>query len=750
MASSPIAKYGYEEYKRNIRLRENIDEDIEPYDVVLPDRPFYTKFINYGLAKEQQFFKYEEKPKWLAKLNKMPRDEAVAKAKANPEYGEWIESQWEKRRNGVFMYIYGKPLFIPGKYWFFLNYNPLKRENPDFRWPDLEEAYWWDFCVEQNPKSYGGLVIAMRRDGKSAKAGAMQLEYITRCADAISGILSKTGGDAIDFFDKNIVKAWRRLPFFFSPKFDNKTYPKKELILRGASKGGDDLDASDLIVAEGTIEDLDSRIEARTTKETSFDGEQLGGRDVYEVGIGLVIDEAGKWEDVDVYQTVMIHKECLNIREDKIGKMYVTSTVEQITPKGLVKFKQVVDDSSRKPEHNKINDLGETVSGLSVFFKPAWETYKYDKWGFSIIGEPTEAQSEWLKEGYLKKGQQDYIKLGYHKMGGRQMLTARLEGIKDPAKRQAFMSRYPFSLKEAFTSVNRLCPFEAIEIIQQRLLAFRHGDPFTDRFNIEVDENSPLKIKPRKVVWNDFGRFSAPRKLIEYLEKHKFNAVGKNEDNFLIPLNDSDGLISSDPFKYNETEGTKKSNGALTAFYNYDAGIDGNCISMDDWVTEDWGIHYCMRPRSIDEYCDDAINLCHLTGMKILTENNVDNVRQYFHRKGYSKFLKFRTIIGEKNGQVVAKQAAQAGIQTSSRAEMDSVMASTDSHLLKHGHRCKFKMILESCRDLDPNDWSPYDSYVTAGRSEYYRKQMRRAARQEAVEETQDQGFTGMGEPNSY
>jgi hypothetical protein len=430
----------------------------------------------------------------------------------------------------------------------------------------------------------------------------------------------------------------------------------------------------------------------------------------------------------------------------KNGKALITTTVEQMTPKGLIKFKKLVDESSRVPARKMMNDLGETVSGLIVWFKPAWESYVFDQWGFPIIENPTPAQSEYLKQYYLSLGYKPFVDKGYHLMAAKELLSAELAAIEDPRDRQAFQSMYPFSLKEAFTSVNRLCPFNTIDIIQRRLTDFRYGDPFTEAFNLKWDEEE----NGYQVEWTEHGKFRGPRELIEHIEKNRANSVRINDAEFLMPLNDALYMAASDTFKYNETEGTKKSMGALTVFCNFDDLIDGKKSSTADWLTEDWGIHYCFRPRTTDEYCEDAIALVHWLGCKIMVETNIDNVRQYFARRGYSKFLKTRTIITEKNGQIIAQQASQPGVQTVGGAQAEAIMAAVDSHLDKHGMRCKFINILEDCRDLNPSDWSPFDSFVSAGYACYYAKMVRKPKRQEVKTPANYGGFTGMSNMENY
>lgn len=744
-----IEKFGYELYKREIRLRENIDVDLQPYDVTLPEPPPYEDFINYGLPKEEQFFVREEKPDWLEKLNMMPRAQAIELAATTREFGEWIEDQWRKRREGVFMYIYGKPLWIPGKYWFYLNYVPLARDYPDFRYPDLEQAYWLDLCVEKNPRVVGGIIITSRRDGKSAWAwGGVALEAATRVPKYVGAGIAQSLETAEKAFQEHMVPAWRTLPFFFSPVFDHKTSPRKEFNFKKPSRGGSKLDTSDLIIGSLEDKDLQSKFMVGPTKEGAFDGKRLGGASYEDVCVGFIIDEGAKLEEIDVYQAAMVHAECLRIKDERVGKMLILTTVEQMTPKGLKNFKKLCDESSRVPERKKIDQEGRTKTGLIIFFKPGWETICYDQWGFPVIDTPRPDQAQYLKERWLRMGDDKYVEMGGHLLGGRKMLEKEFEAIEDFGDKQAHISRYPPSLAAAFNSVNKGCPFISAPIIMASLMRFRYGDPFTEGFDLYWDTST--LIPKVKVRWNEKGKFRGSRPLIEFIIEHRANNVRINDQGMLIPCNESLYMISSDPYKYGETEGILKSMGSITAFMNFDDGIDGNNKPMSEWETEDWGIHYLNRPKDPIEFVEDVKMLCHWLGSKVIPENNIDYVRMLFNNWGYSKFLKYKPNFKEKNGVVIVQQASQAGIQTNGGSMREAVINSVDSHLSQHGLRCKHKSILEDCRDLDPIDWSPYDSFVTAGYSCYFAKMAIKPKKQEVKIPDTYKGFTGLGAPKSY
>ncbi len=741
-----IEQFGYEPYKKNIRLREGIDEDLEPYDVVMPDPPPYDEFINYGLPKEEQFFVREEKPEWVEKLNEMRRADAVEIAATSREKGEWIEDQWRKRREGVFMYIYGKPYWIPGKYWFFLNYIPLAGGFPDFRYPDLEQAWWVELWVLKRPRVAGGIVITARRDGKSAWAGGIAVEAVTSIPEYVGGAIAQSLETVKIFFQEHIVNAWQSLPFFFSPKFEHKTTPKEGFSFRKPSIGGTKLDTSDLVVGSLQDKDLRSKFMIGPTKEGTFDGKRLGGATYEDVCFSFFIDEAAKLEEIDVYQAAMIHAECLRIKEQRVGKMLILTTVEQMTPKGLIHFKKLCDDSSRVAAREKVDEYGRTETGLVMFFKPGWETFCYDQWGFPVIDTPTPAQAEYIKNKWLMMGDEENVEKGLHLLGGRAALEKEFESKKDINARQAHISRFPPSLAAAFNSVNKGCPFISADVIMQSLMRFRYGDALTEGFDLYWEDESRQKVK---VKWNEKGKFRGTRKLIEFIIEHRANNVRVNDQGLLIPCNDGLYMVSSDPYKYKDTEGALKSKGSITAFMNYDDGIDGG-MPEELWETETWGIHYLNRPRDPMEFCEDVLMLCHFLGSKVLTENNINYVRMHFDARGYSKFLKFRPIFTEKNGVVFVKNASQPGVQTNGGILSEAVIGNVDIHLAQHGMRCVHKPILEDCRDLNPNDWSPFDSFVTAGYSLHFAKMAIKPKKQEVKQADNYRGFTGLSKPYTY
>ena len=122
---------GYEDYNRHVILCDGIPE-IEPYYVQLPDAPPLEKFKNYGKDAMQQFYVRDKIPDKLLKLNRLPRDEAFNLAMKDKECADFIAMAWDKRINGEWVMINGKPLYVSGIYYYYLNFYLLDIGHPAF------------------------------------------------------------------------------------------------------------------------------------------------------------------------------------------------------------------------------------------------------------------------------------------------------------------------------------------------------------------------------------------------------------------------------------------------------------------------------------------------------------------------------------------------------------------------------------------------------------------------------------------
>ncbi len=691
-----------------------------PFEIKFPEPPPLESFINFGKPVNEQFFVREEMPEWVFRLNRMGRKLALETVAANQYMAEWINSQWAKRNGHVWMYIKGQPLCLPGKFWWYLNYYYQNTEHGvdlgDFRMPDLEWFWIWCLFVMPNPNIYGTIDFTVRRDGKSARMAAESLEELTKTANSKCGLQSKTGNDAKDTFHEFYVEPWRRLPFFFSPKFDNKTYPAKELNFRSSSMSGENMDAS--ILADAVSDELGSSIEVRDTVKNAFDGRKLLRYDG---------DEFGKIEEMDVYDAWRIHKQCLRIGQKLVGKAKLTTTVEMLTKLGMVPFFRIWDESDRR----KMTKLFQTISGLVPIFKPGYEGYIYDAYGIPIVNDATEEQAEYRKKVLISENRVEEVKLGYHHKGGKELIELEAASQTSPSARQAFLRMYPPSIRIARRSDGKECHFPAhVEQIDARLDELRYGNKDGDVWvgNLDWKNNvrdTEVEFKPCNHTTNGkhngencehcFWRFY-------YLPFQYANNVERRGNGFLYPGNKGKIMVSGDTFKYDSTQGSKKSDAASHAYMEFDLLVDGD-KPQEEWKTDDFIMEYGRRPNSKRIFGEDMIMTIHFLGAEIFPEINVPFLQDYIVERGYEKFLKYRQKFKKdvEDGRMKVEQSVNPGITTLGDVIKDPMFAATEVYLDKNVKRCKAIKFLQDCRDVEYKKLSPFDYFVSGSQNLYAR-----------------------------
>lgn len=675
-------KFKYRDYEKHVVIGEGID-DFYPYYITLPDPPSdVTKIKNYGLPPEKQFYVRDELPDKIVKLNRLDVREAWEIAKKDKSVMDFIKTQWDKRINGEFCYINGQLYYITPDHWFFLNNYPLEDGYPLWRWVDSEYFYLWEFEVLRSDVCYGMIEMTIRRDGKSYRAGSIMLNKITKTQNANGGIQSKTNQDSTDMFQRCIVMQWRQLPFYFSPVYDNTSFPRKELNFRMPSKKGADNNIGKL----KDIEELNSWIEARSTVEIAFDGTKLSD---------YIGDEFGKTVDMKVDDTWRVVKQCLRVRDRIVGRARITSTIEELTRKGGQQFKNIWDNSSRNPKDRKINDLGQTVSGLIPYFKPAYSTYRFDQYGFSVIDKPLPYQ-----EQYFRK-----MKFKYPDKGGKELIELERSEIRNAQDRQAHIRMYPNTIREAFRPDHRECHFNS-ELIDKRLEYFYDGKEkglVRGSFRWVNQVGGDVYWQPNPEGWwlNAY-----------ILEPDKANAksmVGGRSS----PANFDKFVIGCDPFKYNVTTSNKPSMGSGYVWMYYDEAVDRD-KEESDFISDDFICEFYGRPSTVDLFSEEMLKAAIYYGCKVNPENNAGSVWSTFERLNCGQYLHFPKKLKKEGAQTVLVTSKTPGSTTLGSAIKDSQFRAMEWYIDTKAHRCKFYNLLEDARYVEYDNVSPYDCFMGA------------------------------------
>ena len=232
------------------------------------------------------------------------------------KYIDYIECEFKNREEGFWFYNNGKPTYITGTHYMYLQWSKIDVGNPDFREANRLFFIFWEAC-KADKRSYGMCYLKNRRSGFSFMASGETVNQATISSDARFGILSKSGPDAKKMFTDKVVPISVNYPFFFKPIQDGMDRPKTELAYRvPASK----LTRRNITSTDKPeeLDGLDTTIDWKNTGDNSYDGEKLRL---------LVHDESGKWERPNnILNNWRVTKTCLRLGSRVIGKCMMGST----------------------------------------------------------------------------------------------------------------------------------------------------------------------------------------------------------------------------------------------------------------------------------------------------------------------------------------------------------------------------------------------------------------------------------------
>lgn len=420
-------------------------------------------------------------PSWYKSVMQAWDDYDKRKKDEDPEfYDERLEKfkqqEWDRRLNGYWYRNNGDAVYLTGTHYLYLRWWSIDIGLPKFRIPDLEKAYFMQYCIE-DPLCMGMVEVTKRRFGKSFWAGLFLTEYVTRTKMTFGGIQSKTGKDASKFFGKTVVNPFRRLPKFFRPEYDMSlgVNPKSEMRFQKTNVRGKK--------AESAIskDELGGGIDHQPSDKVSYDGQKLHR---------YVADECGKTVETDVYERHEVIRYCLMDDEGKIiGKALYTTTVEKIeSDKDGVQdaFKLLWNESNQSAR----KENGTTASGLYRFFMSAKRTRYFDKYGY-----PDEARTE------------------------AEILSDR-EGVKDNQRSLfARIRKEPLTIEEAFSIDADSCIFNSFNMAKREKEL--QETPVYKR-SIWYYRDLDQKVKWRDITAKERGFHWKMTELLDESESNKF------------------------------------------------------------------------------------------------------------------------------------------------------------------------------------------------------------------------------------
>lgn len=726
------------------------DPDLATIKVGLPKPPPYHTISGYGLHPLEQKFKVPEMPEPLAYLNskrytdvEMYWEEIERRFDYYEPHLWFIREHWERRQNGFWLFIKGKPTYIPPWHYYYLTAADLNSEidnrsnyginHPEYRARDRKFFLFSHWC-DDNPFVFGFNYPKHRREGATSKASAINNELATRSLGRHNAIQSMTEPDAKDkVYLQFVLPMLLAQPFYFMPIAEDYRTPIAGMKYKPGKKTR---------YRDQMPEVLNSIQSYRKSNRSAYDGDKLR----FHHG-----DEEGKTVEEDVLARWRVNRKALSTGNGRtiIGLHIATSTVGEMDRQGGRHFKRKCVDSNWA----KRDETGQTETGLVTMFMPAEEGLEgfIDPWGDSVIEDPTPAELEHLPE--LRKLADElvaqYAENGIIKevryMGARSYIEARRNMYKETGKNDALseeMRQTPQKFRECFTMNADECRFNAI-IIQTRLQEFiagnnefvGHGtfswdkrwegwnvmDPRTlPRLEDVINGKAHVIFKPTPDTFNADWEVS-------YLPKEGMKMRYDYDSGLHVPDNIQFFGAGSDPQKVRAKTTSGKASLSSTAIFRkknsaidlpkwgpYDKVMDpkdailhGRKLGDHYHVTDRFCALYNKRPTIKEDYAEQTLMACLYYGCRNNPETNVPLIWDYFETRGFPGWLFYRWD-GKRHD--LATQPGRA--QTEGSA--NEIFNAWKDHIELNGHREVHLEFHEQCFDIR-EVMHDYDAFVAGG-----------------------------------
>ena len=670
-------KYGYNKEHDIIVISKTgqIGEIIEIQNlaIALPKAP-----KNIFKHDKNKWVKFDQ-PKELSRLKNIfdwrnyPEDQ-------KEQWYDYIDEEFKRRDEGFWFINNGKPTYIVGTHYMYLQWSKIDVGAPDFREANRLFFIFWQAC-KADKRCYGMCYLKNRRSGFSFMSSAETVNLATLASDSRYGILSKTGADAKKMFTDKVVPISINYPFFFKPIQDGMDRPKTELAYRvPASKF-----TRKKITANEQVEDLeglDTTIDWKNTGDNSYDGEKLAL---------LVHDESGKWERPDnILNNWRVTKTCLRLGSRIIGKCMMGSTSNSLD-KGGGNFKKLYNAS----DVAKRNRNGQTKSGLYSLFIPMEWNYEgfIDEYGVPIFTTPN-------ADVFAPDGELIDIGVVDH-------WNNEAEGLKgDQDALNEFYRQFPRTEEHAFRDETKNSIFNLVKIYEQ----IDYNEEMSRTLGITTGNFQWVNgVKDSQVIFypDQKGRFKVSWVPPQQLQNR---VVLKNGVKY--PGNEHMGAFGCDSYDISGTVDGEGSKGALHGLTRF---------SMEDAPANSFFLEYLSRPPTAEMFFEDVLMALVFYGMPILAENNKPRLLYYLRRRGYRGFSMNRPdkiwnklsvaekeVGGIPNSSEDIKQAHAAAIEMYIQDHVGMKQDSTFGDLY-------FNDLLNDWSKFDINKRTKFDATISSG-----------------------------------
>jgi len=670
-------KYGYNKEQDLIVLSRSgqIGEIIQIQDLViaLPKAP-KDVYSN----KKNKWVRFDQ-PKELERLKNI-FDWRSYPESSKEKWHDYIDEEFKRREEGFWFMNNGKPTWITGTHYMYLQWSKIDVGAPDFREANRLFYIFWEAC-KADKRCYGMCYLKNRRSGFSFMSSAETVNLATLASDSRYGILSKTGRDAKKMFTDKVVPISINYPFFFKPIQDGMDRPKSELAYRvPASKF-----TRKKITENEKLEDikgLDTTIDWKNTGDNSYDGEKLAL---------LVHDESGKWERPDnILNNWRVTKTCLRLGSRIIGKCMMGSTSNALD-KGGENFKKLYNSS----DVTKRNRNGQTKSGLYSLFIPMEWNYEgfIDEYGVPVFTNPDidrfAPDGELIDVGVIDNWQNE------------------VDGLKeDQDGLNEFYRQFPRTTEHAFRDETKGSIFNLVKIYEQ----IDYNEEMSQSLGVTQGNFQWTNgVKDTQVIFypDPKGRFK-----VSWVPPQQIQNRVILKNGIKYPGNEHMGAFGCDSYDISGTVDGVGSKGALHGLTRF---------SMEDAPANSFFLEYLSRPPTAEMFFEDVLMALVFYGMPILAENNKPRLLYYLRRRGYRGFSMNRPDKIWNKLSVAEKEVG--GIPNSSEDIKQAHAAAIEMYINDHvGVKkdgtfgdCYFNELINDWAKFDINKRTKHDASISSG-----------------------------------
>lgn len=548
----------------------------------------------------QEFVRLETKYKRDMRKNKgYKRNEIKAKyvqdkSDLEKKYQDFINLEFKKRKEGIFVKIDNEVMYLTGENYMFLNYYYLAEDKiyPNFRVTAVHTWWHWEaVCADKDV--WGELRLKSRRVAWTSEVCSIALNKFTITRYAEIPIVSETDRLAKKLFTGKIVNPFKYYPTYFKPLIEQPNEKVK----------------NNLEITFDTDDQETSVISFYPTKDVAYDSTKASPLSIN--------DEVGKYTNVAFTEFRGNHADCHKQGSKIVSTGKFGSTAGEFSSGGE-SFQYEFENASAKVR----DKFGSTNTGLISLFVDDCYTMAgfFDKFGYPIVNDPVEP---------IENEYGDIIEYGSVTFWNAESEKKKLAKKSDYNN---FLRQHPRTPDHAFRNeggIHNDFDIDNLNTHEEHLKAIPDDVMVGKVFRGNLDwEGEPYKSN---VIWipNTKGKFYTTWIPPKDLQNQKSEKIFHGR-RLIMPDNNHIGCLGVDSYDIIGQAGDGKgSDGAIVGYTKF---------SMTGAPTKSFFLKYKERPEKRDDFYDDVIMACQFFGMYALIESNKARLLEYMYDKGFTGY----------------------------------------------------------------------------------------------------------------